>query len=175
MRTGDEAPPPRDVPSLPVPPRPLDGQVLRPSDNDGSPTPNYDTVPPRPGGDPLVEPVRPKRVRVQTERYTPASIAAHHVELATRLGAVHVFDDNTALARRPAECNTDAALAGVAGLDHFDYLNSSLASLDPLAQRAACLMADYDDSPTSTLRLLIRPSLHGSSTQRRCVMQPSMA
>ena len=54
-----------------------------------------------------------------------------------------------------------AGFAGIVDDDYHSYLNASLASMDIYSQRAACLMADYDDladamGPTSDQAKLAR-------------------
>ena len=65
------------------------------------------------------------------------------------------------LAARLGDRVTAAGIEGTASGEYFEYLSASLASLDIHAQRAACLMADYDDlavelGPTSEQALLAR-------------------
>ena len=141
---GPRRPPPSPTPFV-------DGFSIRPESGDSGPTPNYDTVPPRPGGDPLKEPSRPIRQKQKPDRLTVGAVAASHVELADKRAAgrpIDHFIDAGGLAARLAERVVLAGLDGEADLEYNQYLNASLASMEPHSQIAACLMADHDDIAT---------------------------
>ena len=91
---------------------------------DSGPTPNYDTLPHRPGADPLKDPVRPVRERRQVERLSAAAIAANHVQIADRRSAgtpLDEFINNRDLSSRLMERVALAGMTGEAVGEYFDY------------------------------------------------------
>ena len=157
----DETTPP---PTAPAPAsRPDDAStVLRPAAGDdvSGPTPNYDTMPPSPGGDPLREPTRPTRARMQPNRYgySVSALCADHAEIAVRMargGSLAV--DTSTCHERLTERLSD--LAGVAHDETIAVVLGAYEGMPPELQRAVCLMVDYDDiaaelgatSPQATL------------------------
>ena len=138
----------RARPPEPIPLEPLVNKLL-PSPGDTGPTPNFNTLPPEPGADPLREPARPARARVAPERFTVGSIAACHIEIAAAMAtsdsSLDQLLDVGGLAKRLSDRVVAAVAIGEGDNEYYAFLNTSLASMDIRAQTAACLMADYDD------------------------------
>mgnify|MGYP003941231743 CR=1 FL=1 len=108
--------------------------------------PNQNTLPHEAGADPLKEPTRPKRERHEVDRYSPAMLSASYASAAgakydsaelPEFDEMYVSLDGMSERFANLAFNATDETQASAARDAFE-------SLPIEAQRAACIMADYD-------------------------------
>ena len=110
--------------------------------------PNQNTMPHEPGADPLKEPVRPQRDRQPIDRYEPTMLAAQYMAAAnvgySLTGHVPHPEDLYVELEGMAERFAGLASEACGDDDYAQRVQSDFSSLPAEAQRAACVMADYN-------------------------------
>ena len=147
-----------------------DGPARADANVDANVTPNVHTMPHVDGADPMRDPARPRRDRREPDRYTVSAMCAAYAEAAGAgfnttslrmpIGAFGVNTEAGALLLQDKlkehACATGLSLGGLPGSEWCEELDGkgpmtseelgvAFAALEPELQRAACIMADYDE------------------------------